>query len=237
MENIMAREYKVENLVNRKFGRLLVIRYALRNKYNHIMWKCICDCGNYVKVSSNDLKSSNTRSCGCLGKEVRVQSAKQWTYKHGMSKTKFYIHWSTMIQRCTNFKNPSYNRYGGRGIIHDKKWKTFEGFKDDMYFKYIWAKKKYGDEKLISLERENVNGNYEFNNCIFILKRDQYNNYERQKWFKAISPNGEEFMEKNLKRFCDNYNLNRRGVYDCLNNRLYCYTVKGWKFKYMKGGD
>lgn len=225
---------KLESLLGKRFGRLVVIAYAFRNKHNHIMWKCKCDCGNYIKTSSNNLKGG-TKSCGCLAKEIRSQSAKQWNFKHGMNKTKFYICWNSMKQRCNNKHNASYKRYGGRGIIYDLKWEEFKNFKSDMYFKYIYAKKKYKGEKNLSLERINVNGNYCFENCDFILKKDQYNNLGNQKWFKATDPIGKKHIDNNLKRFCDKNDIHRGTVYRCLKGLQPKH--KGWRFEYLKGGD
>lgn len=54
--------------------------------------------------------------------------------KHGMRDTPEYSCWSMLIQRCTNVKNKAYPNYGGRGITVCEKWKTFEGFFDDMGF-------------------------------------------------------------------------------------------------------
>lgn len=51
------------NLVGKKFGQLLVLEQD-QNKKQH--WLCKCDCGNIVSVKSDNLKSGNTKSCGCL---------------------------------------------------------------------------------------------------------------------------------------------------------------------------
>ena len=58
-----------ENLVNQKFNKLLVIE-PCENIKGRTAWLCQCDCGNVVKVWSKSLKSGNTKSCGCLQKEI-----------------------------------------------------------------------------------------------------------------------------------------------------------------------
>jgi len=52
-------------LIDRKFGRLLVIEELLERRNGHVYWKCLCDCGNYSEVSSGDLNSGKCVSCGC----------------------------------------------------------------------------------------------------------------------------------------------------------------------------
>ena len=66
------------NLVGQRFGRLLVLcDDAMRNSDGTIKWKCQCDCGNIIHVSTNSLTSGNTQSCGCLQKERAIASHKK----------------------------------------------------------------------------------------------------------------------------------------------------------------
>lgn len=62
------------DLVGKRFERLLVVEDSLlrRNK-GTILWKCLCNCGNYVNVRSDNLRSGKTKSCGCLNDELRSQ--------------------------------------------------------------------------------------------------------------------------------------------------------------------
>lgn len=59
----------VKNLINQRFGRLTVVERA-GSKNNRALWKCICDCGNEQFSTTNDLTTGNTKSCGCLHKEI-----------------------------------------------------------------------------------------------------------------------------------------------------------------------
>lgn len=68
-----------ENLVGRKFGRLIVIEEAptkisKSGKTRRVMWKCKCECGTVCTIGARALKTGMTRSCGCLHKE-RVSNA------------------------------------------------------------------------------------------------------------------------------------------------------------------
>lgn len=52
-------------------GKLLVIEYAGKAADGHSVWLCKCDCGNYTKVSSNNLrKNGGTISCGCSNQKI-----------------------------------------------------------------------------------------------------------------------------------------------------------------------
>jgi hypothetical protein len=66
------------NLVGQKFGRLLVLCDSMmRGSDGTIKWKCQCDCGNITHVSTTNLTSGNTQSCGCLQKERAITSRKK----------------------------------------------------------------------------------------------------------------------------------------------------------------
>lgn len=64
------------NLINQRFGRLIVLERTTNAKDGHAQWICQCDCGNITVVSSNVLKRNHCLSCGCLRKEVASQKAK-----------------------------------------------------------------------------------------------------------------------------------------------------------------
>ncbi|RLI62937.1 MAG: hypothetical protein DRO67_06575 [Candidatus Asgardarchaeum californiense] len=68
----------MSNLVGKKFGRLIVVE--LENEFNKTgrqLWKCICDCGKNVKVTTNHLTKGDTVSCGCFQKEKASVMAAQ----------------------------------------------------------------------------------------------------------------------------------------------------------------
>jgi len=60
---------KVPNLVGKQFGRLVIVEYS-GLKRGHRYWECQCDCGEITTVSAKHLKSGNTKSCGCLRREM-----------------------------------------------------------------------------------------------------------------------------------------------------------------------
>lgn len=60
---------KFVDLTGKKFNRLTVVGLGERNSNNQLQWKCKCDCGNIVLVTTTYLKTGHTKSCGCYSKE------------------------------------------------------------------------------------------------------------------------------------------------------------------------
>jgi hypothetical protein len=109
------------------------------------------------------MKTGQTKSCGCLARENLI--TRETT--HGMSRTKEYRTWSHMKERCQNDRCKNYKDYGGRGITVCDEWSnSFEQFYKDMGSR---PKKK-------SIDRIDVNGNYEPDNCRWATMKTQQNN-------------------------------------------------------------
>lgn len=87
-------------------------------------------------------------------------------HKHDMHKSPTYKSWIAMRQRCYNPKIKHWNKYGGRGISICKRWDEFENFLADM------GEKPEGK----SLDRIDVNGNYEPDNCRWATQKTQQRN-------------------------------------------------------------
>ena len=66
------------NLLNKKFGRLLVIEGLENSEYGRSLWRCVCDCSGEKIVSANRLLSEDTKSCGCLSKEMVGENSPHW---------------------------------------------------------------------------------------------------------------------------------------------------------------
>jgi hypothetical protein len=63
-----------KNIIEQKFGKLLVLEKTLERKRKNIVWKCLCDCGVICYKISTDLINNRIRSCGCLVEDQRLRS-------------------------------------------------------------------------------------------------------------------------------------------------------------------
>ncbi len=160
------------------FGRWTVINndYIIKNSHRCYLCRCSCDAHTEKYVDEFNLKKGKSLSCGCLSKE----SARTRMKKHGKShKSKLYNVWTSMRERCNCKTDTSYQRYGGRGISICKEWDDFQVFEE-------WAVKNGYDENApkgtYTLDRINVNGNYEPNNCRWISLSEQSDNKTNTIW-------------------------------------------------------
>ncbi len=163
---------KIINLIGKRFERLIVIERS-ENIKERVAWKCQCDCGNTKIVTSQDLKHKKVKSCGCLRKETACINNRK-TIKHNKTNTRLYRIWQGIKSRCYYNKNLEYKNYGARGIKICDEW-----LHDFMNF-YDWAMQN-GYKEELTIDRINVDGNYEPNNCRWVTYRIQENNRKNNK--------------------------------------------------------
>lgn len=155
---------KAIDIAGQKFGRLTVVEKIGSKKGEGVLWKCKCDCGGEVDVTGKKLRNGNTKSCGCIAKEMLIDRNK--TQGHGMTNSPTWVTWMLMLQRCENPNHKSYGYYGGRGIKVCEQWHDFERFYADM-----------GDRpEGMTIERNDPDAGYEPGNCRWATSEEQGNN-------------------------------------------------------------
>ena len=140
--------------------------------YHKPQYVCKCDCGKIKLIAGSSLQSGLTKSCGCIQKERASQSNKsRQIHGHspsvGRKQSGEYGSWQGMFKRCENPSDINYHNYGGRGISVCERWRTFANFLEDMGLK--------GSPDL-SIDRIDVNGNYEPSNCRWATHAQQTEN-------------------------------------------------------------
>lgn len=166
---------KVIDLTGKRFGKLTVIKKHNQDKWGGWNWLCRCDCGNEAVVSGGHLRGLKTKSCGCSRKETK-------NFTHKMTGSRLYKVWNAMKSRCYYEKSEMFKHYGGRGITVCDEWKNnFISF-------YDWSIKNGYDENAergqCTIDRIDVNENYEPNNCRWATIKQQANNTRRNHLIK-----------------------------------------------------
>jgi hypothetical protein len=182
------------NLAGQKIGRLFVKEF-IEMKDGNSVWLCECECGSELPVfgwllhrKQRGLSKVTVASCGCLRRGRKKT--------HGMTYTPEWRAWSNMKSRCYCKSSREYPQYGGRGITVCDKWRNdFEAFFADI------GLRPTSDH---SLDREEVNGNYEPGNCRWATKQEQTDNrrpikvitnFTNEELFREIGRRGLEFRD------------------------------------------
>ena len=175
---------KFIDLTGQKFNKLTVISRAESRRQPSgklvTYWNCKCDCGKIIQARGCDLKDGHVKSCGCSH------------IKHGYAnKERLYETWQNMKRRCYEITNKRYKNYGGRGIkvcnewlhnyINFRNWAISNGYKDGL-----------------TIDKIDVNGNYESANCRWTTWKEQQNNTTRNRIleYKGLKMSMAQFAEK-----------------------------------------
>jgi hypothetical protein len=161
-----------------------------------------CDCGKEFDCMILAVKNGNTKSCGCL-RDNKIQQQGFKNKDHGQRNHRLYKTWQGMLRRCNNPNDFGYYNYGGRGIKVCDRWKDINNFLLDMYPTY---------QEGLELDRINVNGNYEPDNCRWITRKQNMNNTRTNRF---IEYNG---VTKTVSEWSDELNIPYKRLLARLNN-------------------
>lgn len=189
------------DVVGLKFGRLLVLGPA-EHANGRRRVQCQCDCGTVTVVEPRMLRKGRSKSCGCLQRDI-MSAVSSGRTKHGLTNTPEYDAWTRMKRRCYSPKDSKYRLYGGRGITVCERWlSSFEAFYEDM-----------GDKPTPShsLDRIDVDGNYEPSNCRWATPTVQGRNKQTH---RLVWLNGKQMP---LSQACETAGVNYRAALYRLN--------------------
>jgi len=152
-------------------NRLTRIKFAYKDKYSLTYSYYQCVCGTIKIIRDNMVKSGNTKSCGCLWREMMNQTGENAiAFKHGhkinRKVTPEYHSWYNMKSRCYNPNYRNYKYWGGKGIKVCKRWFKFENFLKDMGMR----------PPNTSLDRIDGTKNYCKSNCRWATRLQQNQN-------------------------------------------------------------
>lgn len=144
---------------------------------------CECDCGTIRAMYTTQLTCSTKRSnsCGCLVGDVsRARSgADCGSYVDGRRSEHLNKTYRGIKERCYNQKCKGYQRYGKRGIVMCDEWlEDYTAFRE-------WSINN-GYKKGLSIDRINVNGNYEPSNCRWATFTQQARNRTNNRPMEAF---------------------------------------------------
>lgn len=160
------------------FDRLITISRVENSTCGKPQWLCSCICGRSSVVMASDLRTGNTRSCGCIQREYVTSDRRHGESRRAVKSPEYKVYIG-MIMRCANLDDA---RYGGRGITVCDRWRSgFLNFLADM------GRRPTSSH---SIDRINVNGNYEPGNCRWATSIEQQNNRSNN---RRISHNGREY--------------------------------------------
>lgn len=159
------------DLTGQRFGKLVVVNRAV-GQYREAMWLCKCECGNEIITRGSSLRGGKSKSCGCVRDDYWKNQRNRLS--HGGSHERLYGVWRGMIDRTTLPSHNRYKHYGGRGIKVCNEWReSYEVFR-------MWALNNGYNEKAArgecTIDRINVDGDYEPLNCQWVDMKKQANN-------------------------------------------------------------
>lgn len=157
--------------VGDRYGMWQVLEFSHKGNYGRLYWLCQCDCGTIKSTGGPGLLKGESTNCGCKGRN----------FQHGMTKTRTFKTWDSMLQRCFNKNSPDYKRYGEKGITVCERWLAFENFYEDM------GERPEGT----SLDRIDNNKGYSKENCKWSNRSEQQRNKSNSRW---IDYKGEQKM-------------------------------------------
>ena len=208
---------KHQDLTGKKFGRLTVLKEVGHPKPGQYLWECECSCSNHthIIVDGHKLKNGNTKSCGCLHREL-LQKRNKENAIHHIENERIYRIWRGMKERCYNKSHKKFEYYGGKGIKICQQWlDSYETFEK-------WSLNNgYNDD--LTIERKDNSLDYCPENCCWATWTEQQNHKSNNKYLTYHNET------KTLSQWCKELNLNYGRVKARI-NALHWSVEKAFEF-------
>jgi hypothetical protein len=198
------------DLTGKTFARLTVVGLAPERQNGQAVWECLCECGKRTFVLSDLLRKGRTKSCGCWRVEHGRRHGSTVQLRHGHARgsgSPLYQTWANMLSRCRDSNNDNFRNYGARGITVCERWLTFENFLADVGER---PSRKH------SIDRVNVEGNYEPANVRWATRKEQARNMRSNRnltlrgetktlaeWLELSGTNRMTFYQRKRKDWSD----------------------------------
>ena len=171
------------------FGRLTVLS-TYKHDGQRSRFVCQCSCGDKYDGDAKAVVIGRVKSCGCMLRERQ---------ENAIANDPLYPTWRGMLSRCENANNKAFDDYGGRGISVCDEWHDFGKFRE-------WCVANgYAPGGMLTLDRIDVNGNYEPENCRYASILVQNINQRKRRPCKgSVTING---ITKTKKAWCEEYGI------------------------------
>ena len=176
-------------------NRLTLLEHKEHNKG---LFACVC--GNTKVINIYNVEREAVKSCGCYFREHPSHTI------HGGRGTRLYNIWKSIRERCNTPTSRNYKNYGGRGITICKQWDDFIVFKE-------WAL-SHGYKDTLTIDRIDVNGNYEPINCRWVSYKVQGNNKRNNRFIEY------QGQVKTLTEWAEKYNIKTGTLWARLNKGI-----------------
>jgi hypothetical protein len=158
------------DITGQRFGRLTaIVQIEDSTRTGHCRWLYLCDCGRHVICGKGKVAQGQTKSCGCLRRELSQSRNREQKTTHGLSGKKLYNVYYSMWRRCYDERHDNYHNYGARGI------KVCQEWLDDKSLFFQWALEN-GYIPGLHLDRIDNYKGYGPGNCRWLTPTDSCNN-------------------------------------------------------------
>jgi hypothetical protein len=156
-------KYNSSKYIGLQSGYLTVV------SYDNGKFSCQCKCGRMVKADPWSIVNQKKKSCSSRECAFFHRCESEASTSHGLTGNRLYTIWNNMIARCHHPQNPNYRNYGARGVSVCEEWRL------DVQTFIEWATLNgYNDN--LTIDRIDVNGNYEPANCRWVDYKIQSEN-------------------------------------------------------------